>query len=160
MILARGGAHGRLNPMERTMRKTRNALLGILTMMFGAILAVPTEAAERYVPGVYKAGPERWFSYPYGGSYLRRSKLPYVNPYYGSYYASPYYRATGITALLTIGNTAARQQAAGLTFRTLARLAQDEERRRTGGEAGSGGGLELEHGHTSTIFPSLVPHLQ
>src|SRR5215813_8687723 len=67
---------------------------------------------------------------------------------------------TGITALLTIGNTAARQQAAGLTFRTLARLAQDEERRRTGGEAGSGGGLELEHGHTSTIFPSLVPHLQ
>src|SRR5262245_49519019 len=63
------------------MRKTRNALLGILTMMSGAILAVPTEAAERYVPGVYvyKAGPERWFSYPYGGSYLRRGKLPYVN---------------------------------------------------------------------------------
>ena len=30
-------------------------------MMSGAILAVPTEAAERYVPGVYKAGPERWF---------------------------------------------------------------------------------------------------
>jgi len=80
--------------MERTMRKTRNALLGILTMMSGAILAVPTEAAERYVPGVYvyKAGPERWFSYPYGGSYLRRGKLPYVNPYYGSYYASPHYR--------------------------------------------------------------------
>ena len=60
------------------MRKTRNALLGILAMMSGAILAVPTEAAERYVPSVYKAGPERWFSYPYGGSYLRRSKLPYV----------------------------------------------------------------------------------
>jgi hypothetical protein len=56
------------------MRKTRNALLGILTMMSGAILAVPTEAAERYVPGVYKAGPERWFSYPYGGSYLKRGK--------------------------------------------------------------------------------------
>ena len=76
------------------MRKTRNALLGILTMMSGAILAVPTEAAERYIPGVYvyKAGPGRLFSYPYGGSYLRRSKLPYVNPYYGSYYASPYYR--------------------------------------------------------------------
>ena len=31
------------------MRKTRNALLGILTMMSGAILAVPTEAAERTV---------------------------------------------------------------------------------------------------------------
>ena len=29
------------------MRKTRNALLGILTMMSGAILAVPTDAAER-----------------------------------------------------------------------------------------------------------------
>jgi len=76
------------------MRKTRNALLGILTMMSGAILAVPTEAAERYVPGVYKAGPERWLSYPYGGSYLRREKRfgnPYVNPYYGSYYAPRYY---------------------------------------------------------------------
>ena len=30
----------------------------------------------------------------------------------------------------------------------------------TGREARSGGGLELEHGRTSTIFPSLVPHLQ
>ena len=42
-----------------------------------------------YVPGVYKAVPER--SFPYGGSYLRRAKRsfghPYVNPYYGSYYA-------------------------------------------------------------------------
>jgi len=38
------------------MRKTRNALLGILTMMSGAILAVPTEAAERHH---YKAVPER-----------------------------------------------------------------------------------------------------
>jgi hypothetical protein len=80
------------------MRKTRNALLGILTMMSGAILAVPADAAERYIPGgvyVYKAGPERLFSYPYGGSYLRRAKRsfgnPYVNPYYGSYYASQYY---------------------------------------------------------------------
>jgi len=74
------------------MRKIRKALLGILTMMSGAILAVPIEAAERYIPGVYfyKAGPERLFSYPYGGSYLRRGKrsfgTPYVNPYYGSYY--------------------------------------------------------------------------
>ena len=60
------------------MRKLRNALLGILTMM--SILAVPTEAAERYAPGVhvYKAGPERWFSYPYGASYLKRGKPPYV----------------------------------------------------------------------------------
>jgi hypothetical protein len=75
------------------MRKTRNALFGILTMMSGAILAVPTEAAERYIPSVplYKAVPERLFSYPYGGSYLKRAKRafgnPYVNPYYGSYYA-------------------------------------------------------------------------
>ena len=79
------------------MRKTHNALLGFLTMMSGAIMAVPTEAAERYIPGayVYKAGPERLFSYPYGASYLRRAKRafgnPYVNPYYGSYYASLYY---------------------------------------------------------------------
>ena len=74
------------------MRKIRNALLSILTVMFGAILAVPTEAAERYIPGVYKGVPERFFSYPYGGSYLKRGKPPYVGRYYGSYYASPYYR--------------------------------------------------------------------
>jgi hypothetical protein len=79
------------------MRKTRNALLGILTMMSGAILAVPTDAAERYIPGgyVYKAGPERFLSFPYGGSYLKRAKRafgnPYVNPYYGSYYAPGYW---------------------------------------------------------------------
>jgi hypothetical protein len=47
-----------------------------------------------------------------------------------------------------------------LPFRSLARLAQNEKFGCTGGEAGSGGGLELEHGRTSTIFPSLVPHLQ
>ena len=45
-------------------------------------------------------------------------------------------------------------------FRIIARLAQNEESGLLGGEAGSGGGLELEHGRTSTIFPSLVPHLQ
>ena len=81
------------------MRKTRNALLGILTMMSGAILAVPTEAAERYIPSVhhYKAVPERLFSYPYGGAYLRvdyakrRFGYPYVGSYYGSYYAPRYY---------------------------------------------------------------------
>ena len=46
------------------MRKIRNALLSILTVMSGAILAVPTEAAERYIPSVhrYKAVPERLFS--------------------------------------------------------------------------------------------------
>ena len=84
------------------MRKIRSALLSILTVMSGAILAVPTEAAERYIPGVYKGVPEHSFSYPYGGSYLRRAKRafgnPYVSPYFGSYYAprywnyhSPYY---------------------------------------------------------------------
>ena len=46
------------------MRKIRNALLSILTVMSGAILVVPTEAAERYIPSVhrYKAVPERLFS--------------------------------------------------------------------------------------------------
>src|SRR5262249_9060860 len=55
---------------------------------------------------------------------------------------------TGITALITIGNTAAgsRQQAAGsrqqgLRSRPLSRLAQDEGSGLLGGEAGSGGGL-------------------
>ena len=85
------------------MRKTRNALLGILTMMSGAILAVPTEAAERHH---YKAVPERLFSYPYGGTYQRvdyakrRFGYPYVGSYYGSYYAPA-------TALPTIGNAGA-----------------------------------------------------
>jgi hypothetical protein len=82
------------------MRKTRNALLSILTVMSGAILAVPTEAAERYIPSVhlYKAVPERLYGYPYGGTYLRvdyarrRFGYPYAGPFYGSYYArSPYY---------------------------------------------------------------------
>jgi hypothetical protein len=73
--------------------KIRNAVLGIvaLTSMSGAVLAVPTQAAEQYVVGVHKAAPERLFAYPYGGSYLKRTRHsfgnPYVNPYYGSYYA-------------------------------------------------------------------------
>src|SRR5215831_21225853 len=128
--------HGRLNRTERTMRKTRNALLGILTMMSGAILAVPTEAAERYAPGVYvyKAGPERWFSYPYGGSYQRRGNLPYVN-HTGVTTPPRTTATTGITALLTIGNTAAGSRQQGLRSRPLPRLAQNEERQRTGSEA-------------------------
>ena len=45
----------------------------------------------------YKAVPERLFSYPYGGTYLRvdyakrRFGYPYVGSYYGSYYAPRYY---------------------------------------------------------------------
>jgi len=73
--------------------KIRNAVLGIVTLtsVSGAVLAVPTQAAEQYVVGVHKAAPERLFAYPYGGSYLKRTRHsfgnPYVNPYYGSYYA-------------------------------------------------------------------------
>src|SRR6516162_11169458 len=48
---------------------------------------------------------------------------------------------TGITALLTIGKTAARQQAAGLTFRPLPRLAENEEPGCTRGGTGGRGGL-------------------
>ena len=44
-----------------------------------------------------------------------------------------------------------------LSFRALARLGPDEKPRVRGRDAGEGGGLELEHGRTSTIFPSLVP---
>src|SRR5262245_37169390 len=44
---------------------------------------------------------------------------------------------TGITDLLTLVNTAARQQAAGLTFPAAPRLAQNEERECTGREARS-----------------------
>jgi hypothetical protein len=97
------------------MRKTSNALLGILTMMSGAILAVPTEAAERYVPGVhlYKAVSERLFSYPYGGTYLRvdyarrRFGYPYVGFYTGVTTPPGTTMTTGITALPTIGNAEA-----------------------------------------------------
>lgn len=81
------------------MDKSRNVVLGILTLtaISGPILAGPTRAADRYVTSahktrVYQALPERLFTYPYGASYLRRTRpvvgVPYVNPYYGSYYAS------------------------------------------------------------------------
>lgn len=80
------------------MRKSCNALFGILalTWVCGATMAVPTEAAELYVPSAYKAMPARLFSYPYGGTYLRvdlakrRLGYPYVGSYYGNYYAPTY----------------------------------------------------------------------
>ena len=92
----RGAHQGRCGRARQQDRKNGVGHDGqgvIAIVMSGAILAVPIEAAERYIPGVYvyKAVPERLFSYPYGGSYLRRAKRsfgnPYVNPYYGSYYA-------------------------------------------------------------------------
>jgi hypothetical protein len=42
----------------------------------------------------------------------------------------------------------------------LVRMLQRKKPRVRGRDAGEGGGLELEHGRTSTISPSLVPHLQ
>jgi len=48
----------------------------------------------------------------------------------------------------------------GAAFPLLSIMPPPHRREYVGGEAGSGGGLELEHGRTSTIFPSLVPHLQ
>ena len=106
------------------MRKTRNALLGILTMMSGAILAVPTEAAERYAPGVYKAGPERWFSYPYGASYLKRGKPPLRRPLLRELLRPPVLLRLPLSLLLVMRRL--QQQAAGRS-RSLARLAQNEE---------------------------------
>src|SRR5215813_8736737 len=96
--------------------------------MSGAILAVPTEGAER------------WFSYPYGGSYQRRGNLPYVN-HTGVTTPPRTTATTGITALLTIGNTAAGSRQQGLRSRPLPRLAQNEERQRTGSEARGRRGL-------------------
>jgi ATP-dependent DNA ligase len=58
------------------------------------------------------------------------------------------------------GIVSKRKDSAYRSGRALAPLAQDEEPGGSGGEAGSGGGLELEHGRISTISPSLVPHLQ
>ena len=80
------------------MRMSRNALFGILalTSASGATTAVPTQAAELYVRGSYKAMPARLFNYPYGGTYLRvdyarrRVGYPYVGRYYGNYFAADY----------------------------------------------------------------------
>ena len=57
--------------------------------------ASPTSTKSGAPP--YKAVPERLFSYPYGGTYLRvdyakrRFGYPYVGSFYGSYYAPRYY---------------------------------------------------------------------
>jgi hypothetical protein len=80
------------------MRNSRNALFGILalTSASGATTALPTEGAELYVRGAYKAVPTHLFSYPYGGTYQRvdyarrRYGYPYVGLYYGNYYAPDY----------------------------------------------------------------------
>jgi hypothetical protein len=80
------------------MRKSCNALVGILalTSASGATTAVPTEAAELYVPSAYKRAGIA-FSYPYGGTYQRvdyarrRFGYPYVGFYYGNYYYDPFY---------------------------------------------------------------------
>jgi hypothetical protein len=87
-----------MNPLERDMRNSCNTLFGIvaLTLVSGASMVVPSEAAELYVPGAQKAMQPRLFSYPYGGTYLRvdlakrRLGYPYVGFYYGNYYAPDY----------------------------------------------------------------------
>jgi hypothetical protein len=87
-----------MNPLERDMRKSCNALFGILvlTLVSGVTTPVPTEAAELYVRSAYKAMPARLLSYPYGGTYLRvdyarrRLGYPYTGFYYGNYYAPDY----------------------------------------------------------------------
>jgi hypothetical protein len=81
--------------LEMAMRNSRNALFGILalTSASGATTVLPTEGAELYVRGAYKAP---LFSYPYGGTYQRvdyarrRSGYPYVGLFYGNYYAPNY----------------------------------------------------------------------
>jgi peptidoglycan/xylan/chitin deacetylase (PgdA/CDA1 family) len=96
------------------MRKSCNVLVGILalTSASGATTAVPTEAAELYVPSAYKAMPARLFSYPYGGTYQRvdyarrRFGYPYVGFYYGNYYAPDYaYSYAPPTGITTIPST-------------------------------------------------------
>jgi hypothetical protein len=53
-----------------------------------------------------------------------------------------------------------RLQQQFFTLGPLARLAQDEEPGGIGRDTGGRRGLELEHGRTSTVSPSLVPQLQ
>jgi hypothetical protein len=88
-----------MNPSEGNMRKSCNALFGILALIlaFWATMTGSSEAVDLYVPSAYKAMPvTASFSYPYGGTYLRvdlakyRLGYPYVGLYYGSYYAPDY----------------------------------------------------------------------
>jgi len=51
-------------------------------------------------------------------------------------------------------------QGLDVSLRPLAGLVEDEKPGVCGGKARGGGRLELEHGRTSAISPSLVPHLQ
>ena len=77
---------------------SRNAVLGILALTLASVAttALPTEGAELYVRGAYKAVPAPLFSYPYGSTYLRvdyarrGSGYPYVGLSYGNYYAPDY----------------------------------------------------------------------
>ena len=93
------------------MRKTRNALLGILTMMSGAVLAVPIEAAERYIPGVYvyKAAIVELSLWGLISEGRRaHSAILTSTPYCGSYYAPvDYYNCWPTTFLPTGISTAA-----------------------------------------------------
>src|SRR5262249_19111874 len=112
-------------------------------MMSGAILAVPTEAAERYVPGVYKAGPERWFRLSLWGLLSQEVEASLRQPLLRELLRHPILPRLlelPLSLLLVIRRhgsrqqaagsrqqaAGSRQQAAGNTFRTLARLAQDE----------------------------------
>jgi hypothetical protein len=65
---------------------TKHAMRRTLTSVSGVVLAVPTQAAERHIAGVHKAVPERWLTYPYGASYLKRARrlvgYPDIIPYY------------------------------------------------------------------------------
>src|SRR6266511_2837261 len=86
--------HCRMNLLERDMRKSCNALFGILvlTLVSGVTTPVPTEAAELHVRSAYKAMPSSLYSYHYGGTYLRaecarrRRSYPYIGFYYGMDY--------------------------------------------------------------------------
>ena len=78
------------------MHYARNSVLGILILSSVCGLAVPTEAAELYIPGAHEALAMRPFTFVYGGSYLDNyyAKRSLVSPYgfsFGDYY-DPYYR--------------------------------------------------------------------
>jgi hypothetical protein len=92
------------------MRKTRNALLGILTMMSGAILAVPTEAQNDIFLASTKGCQSDFSVIPMGAPISRRrsahSAIPTSTPTTGVTTPLDTTTTTGITILLTIGNTA------------------------------------------------------
>ena len=107
--------------------------------------------------------PDHETSYPNGDD-LRRDPLEVRKATLASIVVKAssgirFKRPDGLRPCLQDGAGGHRVEAQGLTLplRALAGLVEDEKPGVCGGDARGGGRLELEHGRTSAISPSLVP---